>query len=150
MLLVVTDSPEITGSASNVLTSTRNSQSTFTPQTTSSPSNSSSKGGTIAGGVVGGIAGAALIAGVMAWTITRRRRARSALSTAVIDDQSDMGRGAVPYPIVADVPRLYVRGFFLSFGWLPVVYESITREWLITLPRTPRTQARTRHKHRPR
>jgi len=113
MLLAVTDSPEITGSASNVLTSTRASQSTFTPQTTPSPSNSSSKGGTIAGGVVGGIAGAAL-AGIMAWTIIRRRRARSALSTVVIDNQSDLGRGAVPYSIVADVPRLYVRIF--SFG----------------------------------
>lgn len=104
------DSPEITGSASNVPTSTKNSQSTFTPQTTSpssNSSNSSSKGGAIAGGVTGGIAGAALIAVVVAWITVRRRRARSALSAVAFYDQSDMGHGAILYPTVASAPRLY-------------------------------------------
>jgi hypothetical protein len=112
----VADSPEITGSASNVPTSTKNSQSTLTPQTTSPSSNSSSKGGAIAGGVTGGIAGAALIAGVVAWITVRRRRARSALSAVAFYDKSDMGHGAVLYPTVASVPRLYVRVVFSHFG----------------------------------
>ena len=78
------------------------------------PPNSSSKGGAIAGGVVGGIAGAALIAAVVAWITVRRRRTRSALSAAAIDGQSNMGQGGVPYPMVKQVPRLYVRVLFLS------------------------------------
>jgi hypothetical protein len=114
----VADSPEITGSTSNVLTSTRSSQSTFTPEAVSSSLSSSppssSKGGTISGGIVGGIVGAALIAGIVAWLTFRRRRACSARSVAAIDDQCDMIQGAVLHPIVAEVPRLYVRVFFFS------------------------------------
>jgi hypothetical protein len=126
----VADSPEITGSASNVPTSTKNSQSTFTPQTTSpssNSSNSSSKGGAIAGGVTGGIAGAALIAVVVAWITVRRRRARSALSAVAFYDQSDMGHGAILYPTVASAPRLYVRGCFPISADHMWSYEGIAR-----------------------
>jgi hypothetical protein len=112
----VTDSPEGTGSASNVPTSTRNSQSTVTPQkissasssASSSPSKGSSNTAAIAGGVVGGVVGAALIAGIVAWFTIRRRRARSAPSTAY------MGQAAVPYPLTIETPRLYVRLIFSS------------------------------------
>ena len=143
MLPAIADSPEIPGgSTSNVPTSTRSSQSTFTPETVSSSLSSSppssSKGGVISGGIVGGIAGAALIAGVVAWLSFRRRRVCSALSAVAIDDQCDMRHGAVPYPIVAEVPKLYVREFFFS---LPAhhmwSYRRIAHKWLTTLPRTP-------------
>lgn len=113
----VTDSPESTGSASSIPTSTRNSQSTVAPDTAStaspSASSSSSKGGSntgaIAGGVVGGVVGAALIAGIVAWFTIRRRRARSAPSAAYINGKGDMGQAAVPYLLTTETPRLYVR-----------------------------------------
>lgn len=106
------DSPEVTGSGSSIPTSTKNSQSTVTPQTASSASSSSSSSksssntGAIAGGVVGGVVGAALIAGIVSWYAIRRRRARSAPSAAYIG-QNDMGQAAVPYPLTIDTPRLY-------------------------------------------
>lgn len=116
LILVLPDSPEVTGSASTVPTSTKNSQSTITPQTTSSASDSSnssskksSNTGAIAGGVVGGVIGAVIIAGVVAWFTIRRRRARSAPSAAYLGGQDDMGQATVPYPLTVDTPRLYVR-----------------------------------------
>ncbi|KAN0116651.1 hypothetical protein V8E52_005795 [Russula decolorans] len=101
------DSPEVTGSASNVPSSTNN-QSTITPGA-SSPASSSSKSnsnaGAIAGGVVGGVVGLALIAGLVAWFRIRRGR-RHAPSTDYISSQgSDMG--AVPYPMDVGKPKLY-------------------------------------------
>ena len=137
----VADSPEIPGSTSNVPTSTRSSQSTFTPEAVSSSLSSSppssSKSGAISGGIVGGIVGAALIAGVVAWLTFRRRRACSALSAIVIDDRLDMRQEAVLYPIVAEVPRLYVREFFSLSADHMWSYRRIVHKWLTTLPRTP-------------
>jgi len=108
------DSPEVTGTAATVPTSTKNSQSTVTPQTTSDApdsSNSSSKGssntGAIAGGVVGGVIGAAIIASLVSWFTIRRRRASSAPSAAYIDGQSGMGEATAPYPLGIETPRLY-------------------------------------------
>jgi hypothetical protein len=122
----VTDTPEGTGTATNVQSSTRNSQSTVTPQkTTSAVSSSSSKGSSntaaIAGGVVGGIVGAALIAAVVAWFTIRRRRARSAPSAVYGDGRGYMGQAAVPYPLALETPRLYVRFFFT---WSCGAYEN--------------------------
>ncbi len=115
----VTDSPEVTGSASIVPTLTKGSQSTLTPASTpasssssSSSSKGSSNGGAIAGGVVGGIFGAALIAGLVAWFTIRRKRARSTPSEAYMGDQGGMGQA---YPLTAETPKLYVSLFFL--GW---------------------------------
>ncbi|KAI9455010.1 hypothetical protein BJY52DRAFT_1282222 [Lactarius psammicola] len=65
-------SPEVTGTASIVLTSTSEvAQSTTT-------SHHSSNAGVIAGGVIGGAIGATLIAGVVFWFAIRRRRTRYA------------------------------------------------------------------------
>jgi len=92
------DSPEVTGTASIV----RVSQSTLTPSasgsgsSSTSTSHSSSSSGVIAGGVVGGVVGAAMITGVAAWFVVRRRRARSAPSTAYL---SGRGEKPVPYPL---------------------------------------------------
>lgn len=93
------DSPEVTGSASNIVPTSTKGQTTHTPQKTSSPSTSSSfKGstntGAIAGGVVGAILGAALIAGIVLWFTIRRRRARSAAPNG-----GNMGQVIVPYPL---------------------------------------------------
>jgi len=106
----VADSPEVTGSASDIVATSTNGQTTLTPQNTSFPSASSSfKGstntGAIAGGVLGGIFGAALIAGIVLWFTIRRRRARSALSAAPNGGQGNMGQIIVPYPLI------YVRFF---------------------------------------
>ena len=100
----VTDSPEVTGSASVVPSSTSSSQSII-PSNTSSPSSSksSSNTGAIAGGVVGGIIGVALIAGFATWFTIRRSRARSVPSAEHSGDQgSEMA--VVPYP--SDIGRL--------------------------------------------
>ncbi|KAI9455005.1 hypothetical protein BJY52DRAFT_1282187 [Lactarius psammicola] len=87
------DSPEVTGTASIVPTSTNTAaQSTSTTRRRS-------KAGAIAGGVVGGVVGAALIAGVVLWFAIRRRRARSAPS---MDFQG--GEKEQPLP---DPPKFY-------------------------------------------
>ena len=123
----VTDSPEVTGSASVGPSSASSSQSTsVAPSSTSSSqfaaapktsSPSSPKGhgssntGAIAGGVVGGIIGVALIVGFVTWFIIRRSRARSTPSTEHSGDQgSDMA--VVPYPSDIGRLRLYVSPFF--------------------------------------
>ena len=85
----------------------------------------------------------------MAWITVRRRRARSALSAVAFYDQSDVGHGAVLYPTVASVPRLYVRVFFSISADNVWSNKGIARELLILLPRTHLTQARTRPKHHP-
>ena len=110
----VTDSPEVTGSASVGPSSTNSSQITITLKTSSS---SSSKGhgslntGVISGGVVGGIIGVALIAGFVARFTIRRSRARSVPSTEHSGEQgSDMV--VVPYPSDIGRLRLYVSHFF--------------------------------------
>ena len=111
--LYITDSPEVTGSASIFPTSTKNSQSTFTPQASSSSSvssNSSRKGnsniGPISGGTAGGIAVATLIAAIVSCITIRRRRARSV-------------QVAVTYPLtMIETPKLYVRTFSFSPGYV--------------------------------
>ncbi|KAI0293052.1 hypothetical protein BC826DRAFT_1097725 [Russula brevipes] len=106
------DSPEVTGSAPIFPTSVRGSQSTITlttnsPESSSAPQSSSSKTGAIAGGVVGGVVGAALIAGVVIWFTTRRRRGRLAPSAAFAIDLGSDIKHPVPYPLSMDSPRLY-------------------------------------------
>ena len=107
----ITDSPEVTGSASNVPSSTIN-HSTFTPGVTSSSSSfkSNSNAGAIAGGVVGGVAVVALIAGLVAWFTIRRRRRHAPSADYISSQGSDMG--VVPYPMDVGRPKLYVRRFF--------------------------------------
>lgn len=64
---------------------------------------------------MGGLIGAAAIGAVIAFFIIRRRRARSAPSTAYMSGQggSEMGE-PVPYPLTSDTPRLYVSIIFFS------------------------------------
>ncbi|KAI9455006.1 hypothetical protein BJY52DRAFT_692433 [Lactarius psammicola] len=88
-------SPEVTGTASIVPTSTA-AQSTLT-------SNHSSNTGAIAGGVVGGIIGAILIAGVVVWFSIRRRRARSA---PYMDFQGSQ-KEQPPHPLSEWAPKFY-------------------------------------------
>lgn len=113
----ITDSPEVTGSASNVPSSTNN-QSTITPGTSSpasssSSSKSNSNAGAIAGGVVGGVVGVALIAGLVAWFRIRRRRRHAPSADYISSQGSDMG--VVPYPMDVGRPKLYVSLFFFFF-----------------------------------
>jgi len=75
--------PEVTGSTSI---------SSIIPTSTS---HHTANTDAIAGGVVGGIVGTALIAGVVFWSVLRRRRARSVPS-------SDMGEKEQPPPIFYD------------------------------------------------
>jgi len=109
----VGDTPEVTGTASIVPPSTSGvSQSTLTPSASGSTSAShrSSDAGAIAGGFIGAIAGVALIAGVVVWFIKRRRRVRSAPSTAYLSLQGGEieHRQPVPYyPQSIEMPRLY-------------------------------------------
>jgi len=107
------DTPEVTGSATNVVP-TQTKQSTYTPSASSSTSSThtggSSNSGAIAGGVVGGVIAACSIAGVVAWfTIRRRRRARSAPSAAYMDGGGggNMDQTAAPYPLSLETLRLY-------------------------------------------
>jgi hypothetical protein len=121
----ITDSPEVTGSASNVPSSTSN-QPTITPGTSSPASSSSSPSsksnsnagaitggivGDAVGGIVGGIVGVALIAGLMTWFTIRRRRRCTPSADYISSQGSDMG--VVPYPMDIGRPKLYVRLFFL-------------------------------------
>ena len=114
----ITDSPEVTGSASNVPSSTSN-QPTITPGTSSPSSKSNSNAGAITGGIVGdavggiigGIVGVALIAGLMTWFTIRRRRRCTPSADYISSQGSDMG--VVPYPMDIGRPKLYVRLFFL-------------------------------------
>ncbi|KAF8503279.1 hypothetical protein F5888DRAFT_970217 [Russula emetica] len=105
---IVGDSPEVTGSASNVPSSTRG-QSTIAPGTSSRASSSSSKSnsntGAIAGGVVGGVVGVALIAGLVAWFTIRRRQRHAPSADHISNQGSDMG--VVPYPMDIVRPKLY-------------------------------------------
>jgi hypothetical protein len=139
----VTDTPEGTGTATNVQSSTRNSQSTVTPQkTTSAVSSSSSKGSSntaaIAGGVVGGIVGAALIAAVVAWftcalcCVWRRQRLHGT------------GSGALPTS-----PR-NTKTLREIFFYLVMWRVRKRTDWVFVLSRTPQIQVRTHHRHHPR
>ena len=111
----ITDSPEVTGSASNVPSST-NTQSTITPgasspaSSSSSSSKSHSNAGAIAGGVVGGVIGVALIIGLMAWFRIRRRRRYAPSADYTSGKGSDMG--VVPVLMDVGTPKLYVSLFF--------------------------------------
>ncbi len=113
---LVTDSPEVTGSASNVPSSTSN-QSIISSKTSSpvpSSSKSNSNAGAIAGGIVGGVVGVALIAGLVTWFTIRRWR-RYAPSAEYFSGQgSDMG--VVGYPMDIGTPKLYV---CLFSAWPP-------------------------------
>lgn len=114
MLRSRSDSPEGTGTASNVPTSTSSiSHSTITPSTSGSGPNStsaehhSSDPGPTAGGVIGAIIGAALIVGAVAWLIVRRRRARSAPSTLYLSLHEGEMEQPTPYHLM-ETPKLYV------------------------------------------
>jgi hypothetical protein len=137
----ITDSPEVTGSASNVPSSTSN-QTTITPGTSSRASSSSSKsnsnGGAIAGGVIGGVVGVALIAGLVAWFTIRRRRRHAPSADYISSQGSDMG--VVSYPTDIGRPKLYV-SLFLSLGHVKASKTVI--DLIIVLPRILRTQAHT-------
>ncbi|KAF8503278.1 hypothetical protein F5888DRAFT_1903811 [Russula emetica] len=98
---IVGDSPEVTGSASNVPSSTRG-QSTIAPGTSSRVSSSSSKSNSNAGAIVGGVVGVALIAGLVAWLTIRRRRRRAPSAEYISGQGSDMGASAVSYPMDID------------------------------------------------
>ena len=146
----IADSPEVTGSASNVPSPT-SGHSTITPGATSSSSSSSSSSlssktksssnsGAIAGGVVGGVAVVALIAGLVTWFTIRRRRRHAPSADYIGSQGSDMG--VVPYPMDAARPKLYVRLFLLSLGHVKA-YETVI-DRIIVFPRTLPTQAHTR------
>ncbi|KAI9455007.1 hypothetical protein BJY52DRAFT_692453 [Lactarius psammicola] len=89
-------SPEVTGTASIVPTSTA-AQSTST-------SHHSSNTGAIAGGVVGGVICAVLIAGVVVWFSIRRRRARS---VPHLDFQVDEKEQLPPHLLAEGSPKFY-------------------------------------------
>jgi hypothetical protein len=110
------DSPEVTGTTSIVpLSTSRISQSTLTPSasTPTSTSHHNSDAGPIAGGVIGSLLGVALVIGVVAWYLIRRRRARSAPSTAYLNLHGSENEHwqPMPYPPTIErfeTPRLYV------------------------------------------
>jgi hypothetical protein len=103
VLNIVTDSPEITGTASLFQVSTAS------PSANTSTSTSSKGKLAITGGVVGGIVTASLIAGVVAWFVVRRRCTHSPPSPVIKGDKSrEMGESADPR-LPLNIPlRLYV------------------------------------------
>ena len=118
------DSPEVTGTASSfpMLTSAI-PQSTETPGTASLTSHNSSDAGAIAGGILGSLLVVALIVGLAAWYLIRRRRARSAPSTAYLSLHGGEFENWHPmpppsYPPTVASPSLYVSSvsFFLSLA----------------------------------
>jgi hypothetical protein len=145
----IIDSPEVTGSASNVPSSTSN-HSTITPGTSSPASSSSSKSnsnaGAIAGGVIWGIAGGALIAGLVAWFTIRRRRRHAPSADYISSQGSDIGTTpmSMPHSMDAGRLRLYV-SLILSLCHVKA-YETVI-DPIIVLPRILRTQAHTRRSH---
>ena len=133
----ITDSPEVTGSASNVPSSTSTgNHSTVTPGTYSpASSKSNSNAGAIAGGVVGGVVGVALIAGFVVRFITRRRRRHAPSADYISGQGSDMS--AVPYPMDIVRPKLYVSPFFFPLDHMKA-YE-IEIDLIIQDPSDPST-----------
>lgn len=108
----VGDSPEVTGTASTFPMSTSSiSRSTLTPSasTSTSTSHHNSDAGAIAGGVIGSLLVVALIIGIVARSIIRRRRARSAPSTTYLSlHGSDFEHWQpMPFPPTIETPRLY-------------------------------------------
>ncbi len=97
LILFYLVSPEVTGTASIVPTSTA-AQSTST-------SHHSSNAGAIAGGVIGGVIGAVLIAWVVLWFAIRRRRARSG---PYMDFQVNEKEQPPPHPLAEGAPKFYV------------------------------------------
>lgn len=125
--LAYLDSPEFTGTASSVplptstssqvsqpiITSSTSSFSTSTSTLTPTPTSTSalqhsSNIGAIAGGTVCGIISAALMSGILARFIIRRRRARLAMSTSGQGGEGELEQ-PVPHPVTIETPRLYVR-----------------------------------------
>jgi hypothetical protein len=146
----VTDSPEVTGSASVIpssASSSQSAQSTITSNTSSPlPSKGSSNAGAIAGGVVGGIIGVALIVGLVAWFTIRRSRSRSVRPLEHSGDQgSDMA--VVPYPSDIGALKLYVSLVFPHPATVRA-YKSVT-DLLIALSRTLPTRAHTQRMRLP-
>ena len=133
-----TESPEVTGSASIVPTSTSSGQSTVTPKTSLS---GGSDTGVIAGSVVGGVIGVALIAGLVTWFTIRRIRARSAPPAEYSSGQgSDMA--VVPYSQDTRMPKLYVSLFFFHPATVKAHRSrSVLTDLSIALHRTLLTQA---------
>ena len=113
----ITDSPEVTGSAYNVPSSTT-TQSTITSGTSSTAlsSKSNSNASAIAGGVVGGVVTVALITGLVAWFTIRRRRRHAPSAYYISGQGSDMDMAVVPYPTDVARPKLYVRIFFFRLA----------------------------------
>ena len=109
--------PGVSSGSSSTSTSQSSSLSTSTPQTSPSStatSQSSSNAGAITGGIVGGIVGVALITGVVAWFVVRRRRARSPPSDT--DRGIKMGQlVSVPTPPTIETPTFYVSDSFFPF-----------------------------------
>ena len=103
------DSPEVTGTASNVLTasSTTEAFQTSSPSSSTFASHHSPNTGAIAGGIVGGVIGAALLAGFVLWFVLRRRRARS-VPPASMDFQGGEKEHPTSPPLPEGALKLYV------------------------------------------
>ncbi|KAN0140940.1 hypothetical protein V8E53_001384 [Lactarius tabidus] len=95
----VGDSPEVTGTL--ILPTTSRPGPSQTPTT-----DGSSNHGRIVGGALGGVLGAAMISGVMAYFIVRRRRAPGVPSTTDTRGEGEMGQ-PVPDLRTIETPRLY-------------------------------------------
>ena len=136
----ITGLPEVTGSASNVPSST----SSITPGTSSrasSSSKSSSNTGAIVGGVIGGVAGVAVITGLVAWFTIRRRRRHAPSADYISGQGSNMG--VAPHAMDVRRPKLYVSLYFYSLCYVKA-YEAVIDPIVVLLHRILRTQAHTR------
>jgi hypothetical protein len=119
VLNTVTDSPEITGTASIFPISTAS------PSAGTSTSTSSKGKLVITGGVVGGIVAASLIGGVVAWFVIRRRRTCSHPSPVVKGDKSrEIGESAEPRPPLYIPLKIYVSQYLCFECIIEEEYES--------------------------
>ena len=131
LILSYQDYPEITGTTAIIPTSTSKAAQTVTSSTSLF---STSTVGAIAGGIVSGILGVALLSGVVAWFVVRRRRARSAISSIFSSDQEGELEQPASYPLLTiETPTtLYVSIYF------SILVPKLI--WPCVLPRTLRIQ----------